>query len=384
MHAVYSANIPRSVGYRARLHKVVERSGARGARWQVVRKATAQDVADLAGVSRSAVSLVLNGRAKGHVAPHRQQAIFEAARRLNYTPNAVALSLRSRRTRTIGVLTWPGDFGFARPMLHATLETATSAGYLLIFMDTANDRDHQGRALATLHDRQVDALLVIAPDLICYRPVEVMSTIPTILVNCLDPNAGLTSIIPDEEGAGSAAARVLIEAGHTHVGVIAGPPGAMQSRLRLAGIEATAAAEHVAVSVQAVANRDIGSGFDAARTLLSAPAPDRVMICTHERMAVGARLAAADLGLAIPSALSMISLDDGELLASSLVPPLTTIERPDRAMAEQAVTVTLQRFDEDGEGQLPQYSFSGRAAIRDSVARPPRRNRPPCRPADRR
>jgi LacI family transcriptional regulator len=73
----------------------------------VARKATAQDVADLAGVSRSAVSLVLNGRAKGHIARHKQQAIIEAARRLNYTPNAVALSLRSRRTRTIGVLTWP-------------------------------------------------------------------------------------------------------------------------------------------------------------------------------------------------------------------------------------------------------------------------------------
>ena len=102
----------------------------------MARKATAQDVADLAGVSRSAVSLVLNGRAKGHIASHKQQAIIEAARRLNYTPNAVALSLRSRRSRTIGVLTWPGQSGVSVPMLHATLEKATAEGYLLIFMDT--------------------------------------------------------------------------------------------------------------------------------------------------------------------------------------------------------------------------------------------------------
>jgi DNA-binding LacI/PurR family transcriptional regulator len=107
--------------------------------------------------------------------------------------------------------------------LHATLQTATRAGYLLIFMDTANDRDHQSHALATLRDHQVDALLVIAPDLIAYRPVEPMSTIPTILVNCVDPGAGVASIVPDEHGAGSAAARVLIEAGHTHIGVVAGP-----------------------------------------------------------------------------------------------------------------------------------------------------------------
>jgi DNA-binding LacI/PurR family transcriptional regulator len=63
----------------------------------VVRKATAQDVADLAGVSRSAVSLVLNGRAEGHIAHDKQQAIIDAARQLNYTPNAVAVSLRHRR-----------------------------------------------------------------------------------------------------------------------------------------------------------------------------------------------------------------------------------------------------------------------------------------------
>jgi LacI family transcriptional regulator len=350
----------------------------------VVRKATAQDVADLAGVSRSAVSLVLNGRAQGHIARDKQQAIIDAARQLNYTPNAVAVSLRNRRTRTIGVLTWPGPSGLSLPMLHATLKTTTAAGYLSIFMDTANDRDHQSQALATLRDRQIDALLVIAPDLIDYRPAEVMSSIPTILVNCLDPSGGLTSMVADEHGAGAAAARVLIEAGHTCIGVIAGPLDSMQSRLRLAGIEATAAAEHIGVSVQAARNRDIDSGFDAGRTLLTAPDAPTALICTHERLAVGAVLAAANLGVAIPADVSLVSMDDGEQLAARLVPQLTTIERPDRAMVEQAVTVTLHRLDEDNGTEVQQLTFDCSPAIRDSVAHPRRRNRGPCRPADRR
>jgi LacI family transcriptional regulator, galactose operon repressor len=349
----------------------------------VARKATAQDVADLAGVSRSAVSLVLNGRAQGHIARHKQQAIIEAARRLNYTPNAVALSLRSRRTRTIGVLIWPGESGFSLPMLHATLESATAAGYLLIFMDTANDHDHQNRALATLHDHQVDALLVMAPDLISYSPVEVMSTIPTILVNCVDPNAGLTSIVADEHGAGCAAARVLIESGHISMGVISGPSDAMQSRQRLAGIEQTAeAAEYVQLSIQ-TANRDINAGFAAARTLLLAQPRPTALICTHERLAVGAVLAAANLGVRIPTDLSLVSLDDGEHLAAQLVPRLATIERPDRAMAKQAVTMTLERFEDETERSIQQLTFSCSPILRDSVARPRRRaSRGPCGPAD--
>jgi len=282
------------------------------------------------------------------------------------------------------MLTWPGAVGFAERMLHATLQTATRAGCLLIFMDTANDRDHQTEALATLRDHQVDALLVIAPDLIAYRPVEPMSTIPTILVNCVDPDAGVASIVPDEHGAGSAAAGVVIEAGHTRIGVVAGPPEAMQNRLRLAGIQAAAEAAQVAVSAHAAPNWDIGSGFNAARTLLSAPGVPTALICTHERLTVGARLAAADLGFVIPAELSIVSLEEGELLASRLVPPLTTIERPDRAMAEEAVTVTLQRLDEEGGAPIPQFSFTCPATNRGSVARPRRPDRRPCRPADRR
>jgi LacI family transcriptional regulator len=363
------------------LHTVGLRSWLGG---QVARKATAQDVADLAGVSRSAVSLVLNGRAKGHIALHKQQAIIDAARRLNYTPNAVALSLRSRRSRTIGVLTWSGETGFSVPMLHATLQTATAAGYLSIFMDTANDHEHQSRALATLHDRQVDALLVIAPDLVNFGAVEVMSTIPTILVNCLDPNAGLTSLIADERSAGAAAVRVLMDAGHSRIGVVGGPPDAMPSRLRLQGIEeAAAAAERVALSVQTAPSSDAGSGFEATRTLLGAPNAPTALICIHERLAVGAVLAAASLGIRIPANLSVISLEDGENLASGLVPRLTTIERPDRAMAEQAVTMTLERFDKGADDPAQQLTFSCPPALRDSVARLRRTSRAPCRPAER-
>jgi LacI family transcriptional regulator len=326
---------------------------------------------------------VLNGRAKGHIARHKQQAIIEAARRLNYTPNAVALSLRSRRSRTIGVLTWPGQSGSSLPMLHATLEKATAEGYLLIFMDTANDRDHQSRALATLHDRQVDALLVIAPDLIEYQPVEVMSTIPTILVNCIAPKGGLTSIVADEYGAGSAAARVLIDAGHTCLGVVAGSLDAMQSRLRLEGIEATAAAEHIGISVNRVANSDIESGFEAASALLLGPNTPTALICIHERLALGAVLAAANLNVAVPTELSLVSLEDGEQLASQAVPRLTTIERPDRAMAEKAVAMTLQRFDEDSDSSIQQFTFNCSAVVRNSVVDPRRRlSRGPCGPAD--
>jgi LacI family transcriptional regulator len=93
----------------------------------------------------------------------------------------------------------------------------------------------------------------------------------------------------------------------------------MDSRLRLERIEATAAAERTAVSVQTVSSRDITSGFQAASALLLAPNPPTALICIHERLAVGAVLAAANLNVALPTELSLVSLEDGEELASQLV-----------------------------------------------------------------
>jgi LacI family transcriptional regulator len=335
-----------------------------------MRRPTAQDVADLAGVSRSAVSLVLNGRAEGNIAPDKQKAILKAAERLNYRPNAVALSLRNQRTRTIGVLTWPSVAGSPALILRAALQAATDSGYLLIFMDTGGDQEIESRALATLRDRQVEALLVVAPELTDYRPAETMMTLPTILVNCADPQASVTSVVPDEAGAGAAAAQILIDAGHSRIGLLAGPPDAVQTRLRVAGCHQVVAAAELDGRARFIASRDIASAASAARALLEQSEPPTALICAHERLAVGAALAAAQLQIDIPEQLSLVSLEDGERLACQCAPPLTTVERPDRPMAGQAIRMLVERLASDAEDSVKQLLFVCPPMHRNSVAAP--------------
>jgi LacI family transcriptional regulator len=327
-------------------------------------------VADLAGVSRSSVSLVLNGRAAGNIAAQKQRAILEAAERLNYRPNAVALSLRSQRTRTIGVLTWPSACGTPSLILRAALRTAVEAGYVLIFMDTEGDHDVASQALATLRDRQVEGLLVIAPELTDYRPAEPMLSMPTILVNCVDPQAGVTSVVPDETGAGATAAQILIERGHSRIGLLAGPSESVQTRLRVAGCHSVLAPVDLTASVQFVGGRDTASAAVATRTLLTQSEPPTALICAHERLAVGAALAAAQLQLEIPQDLSLVSLEDGEQLACQLSPAVTTIQRPDQAMAEQAVSMLVDRLADETENSVKQLAFVCPPVLRDSVGTP--------------
>jgi len=335
------------------------------------RRARAQDVADLAGVSRSSVSLVLNGRGRGNVSEAKQQAILDAARQLKYRPNALAMSLRSQRTWTLGVLTWPGAFGFPEELLHAAWETATAASFVLISMDTANDPDHEARAISTLLDRQVDAVVVIAPELIDYHPSEALSGTTTFLVNCIDPDHRVTSVAPDELGGAACAAQILIDRGHSRIALLTDDAPTAQIRDRVGGVQGALAAAGLPPARVLLSGYDIQQGAARASEALAGDDPPTGIICTHERLALGAVLAAGQLGLAIPGDLSIVSMEDGERLAGFLVPALATVQRPDRAMAEQAIGRLMKELTSDQEPEIAQLLFVCPPDLRDSTGPPP-------------
>ena len=331
----------------------------------MARRATAQDVADLAGVSRSSVSLVLNGRGAGNLSEAKQKAIRAAAEQLDYTPNAVALSLRSRRTRTLGVLTWPGACGLPQELLHRALIRAGEHHYLLLVVDTGGDAEVERRQLETLQDRQVDGFLVVAPAMTHYRPSEALTATPTVLLNCVDPDGAVSSVAPDEVQAGRRAAEVLLRHGHRRIGLLVGDPATLQTAQRVSGVRQAVAAAGEIPPELCLAGRDIDDGARAAGDLLRGPGRPTALVCTHERLAVGAALGAAELGLRVPDGLSLVSLEDGEQLTSKL----TTVHRPDAAMAEQAVGLLVEQLA-GGAPEVRQLLFGCPLQERASVATP--------------
>lgn len=331
----------------------------------MTRRATAQDVADLAGVSRSAVSLVLNGRAQGNISRAKQEAVQEAARQLNYTPNAVALSLRSKRTETIGVLTWPDHRHLPVALLGAVYAAASSAGYLLMMVD-ALQRPWQ---VDTLLDRRVDGFVVVAPELADFTLPEAVAAVPTVMVNCLDPSMSASSLVPDEAGAGASAAQRLLVSGHRRLAVLAGTDG-LASERRVHGVRRAVQDAAVAAPTVVRAGRAINDGYVATRRLLRSDDAPSALVCVHERLALGALLAVADLGLSVPADLSLVSLDDGESTASQLVPALDLVERPDTVIAAHALDLLVAEL-RHGRSTARRLTFVCPARAGASVA-PPR------------
>src|SRR6478752_5664506 len=192
------------------------------------RKATSQDVADLAGVSRSAVSLVLNGRGQGNISAQNQAAILAAARELDYSPNPVALSLRTRRSATIGIVTDSiATSGYAGKLLQGAAERAAAKGYLLLVIDTRGDPAAEAPAFDTLRGRQVDGFVYAAMSLKPWRPSPELSGSTAVLANCFDPAGDVPSFIPDEVAGSRAATAHLIERGHRDIVMLTGTPDAV-------------------------------------------------------------------------------------------------------------------------------------------------------------
>ncbi|MDI3193577.1 LacI family DNA-binding transcriptional regulator [Pseudarthrobacter sp. AL07] len=321
------------------------------------RKATALDVAKLAGVSRSAVSLVLNGHGDGNVAKESQVRIREAAATLNYTPNAIAVSLRNRRSRIIGivsdqVVTSPFDGN----IIAGADAVARSQGFVTVVMDTELDEARDESAVATLLDRQVDGLMYVTVGL---RPLHVplnMLRVPSVLANCFDdrPGAGVPAVIPDEVRGGREAATHLLGLGHRDIAFLAGDSIRPAAPRRIQGHRDAFEAAGLPVRPGRIleAGWDIDAGFHGAMKLLDGvAAPDRptAIMCANDRLAIGVVLAANRLGLAIPQDLSIMGYDDEFRIAATMVPALTTMALPLREMGAAAMTGLLRELSEEPE-----------------------------------
>ncbi|BCW46588.1 LacI family DNA-binding transcriptional regulator [Arthrobacter sp. StoSoilB5] len=317
------------------------------------RKATALDVAKRAGVSRSAVSLVLNGRGDGNVAKESQDRIRLAAQELNYSPNAIALSLRNQRSRVIGIVS---DEVVVSPfdgnIIGGADDVARSRGFVTVVMDTERDAARDESAIETLLDRQVDGLMYVTVGL---KPLDVphgMLRVPSVLANCYDnsPEPQLHHVIPDEVTGGREATEHLLQLGHRDIALLAGAEESPAAPLRVEGYRDAYAAAGLSVRADRItmAGWDIDAGFHGAMKLLDGVSPAErptAIMCANDRLAIGVALAAARLGLSIPADLSVMGYDDEERIADTMVPALTTMALPLREIGRAAMTTLLDKIE---------------------------------------
>lgn len=312
------------------------------------RRPTIRAVADLAGVSQTTVSFVINDKPGAAISEATRKRVWQAVEELNYRPNHAARSLSMRRSNLIGYISdriASGAYG-GQSVLGAQA-VAWEQGRLLLIVDTDADEAVERMAVEHMLSRQVEGMLIGASTLRAWRPPEGLGDLPTVLVNCYDPDGRYPSVIPDERGGGYSATMHLVESGHRRIGLIAGVPESeagnrrregYRTALRDAGLDSEAALE-VATSWFPEGGRE------GASILLDRVAPPTALFCVSDWIAMGAFQEAQRRGLRIPDDVAIIGYDDQEF-ASGLQPTLTTLAMPHAQIGRRAAEMLMSRRSE--------------------------------------
>jgi len=322
---------------------------------------TMTDVAKRAGVSQPTVSAVVNGRARTiGIAEDTEARIRQVMEELGYRPNLAARSLRLQQTKTIGFITdHIGSGPFAGRMVLGAQDEAWLDGHLLLLVNTAGDVKRTEVGVQALIDRRVDGLLYAN---MAWGPVVLppgLSAVPSVLVNCWElgaggatgrgfrmqgrPYRGHPAVLPSELEGGRMATMAALDAGHRRLAFIQGAEGDAASEEREVGFRRALAERGIPVNRRWImrAGPEINDGHRAGRALLDAADRPTALICFNDRVAVGAIVAAHELGLSVPEDLSVVGYDDDEELASYYPPGLTTVALPHFDLGRVAVKALL-------------------------------------------
>ena len=337
------------------------------------RRPTMRDVAQVAGVSPSAVSFVLNDRRDARIGRDARERILAAVKQLGFRPDLTARHLRMQRTHTIGLITdGIASSPFAGQIVRAAQDLAWSTGRLVFVVNTGNDVEVEATAVRELLDRRVDGLIYAANFLREVTVVPDMKAVPTVLVDCYPAETAiqLPAVVPAERHGGGLAVQCLIDAGHREIVYLAGLEHMTATRERTVAFREHMGAGHIRVGRGSVVHGDytIDSGYERAMAVLSGKRRPSALLCGNDRIALGALLAAREYGLDVPGELSLVGYDDQEQLADRVRPALTTVSLPHYRMGEIAMQTLLELME--GAVVPARQQVEGVLIERGSVAPP--------------
>ncbi|MEV7243494.1 LacI family DNA-binding transcriptional regulator [Streptomyces sp. NPDC093248] len=321
---------------------------------------TMADVARSAGVSVATVSHVLNGTRP--VLPHTRQAVLDAVDALGYTPNTLARSLVTSRTRSIGLAVSAISNPYFTEILQGVEAAALAAGYGLLVADPHDDPAHERKVVQLLHERRVDGVIV-APsarprDLVAYLGRH---AVPAVFLDRAlpagDPSAGdpahgrspFDQVCAENTGPMADLVGHLAGLGHRRIGLVAGLPGLSTTEERVAGYrQALAAAGLPFAEGLVVSGHSEPAGAErATAALLSLPAPPTALVTANNAMTIGALRALRERELAVPDDIALCCFDDFAW-ADLFSPRLTAVAQPGREIGARAVSVLLERLATPG------------------------------------
>lgn len=327
----------------------------------------------MTGVTPKTVSRALNDAP--HVSKAVRQKVKEAAAALDYHPNLAAQSLIARRSFLIGLTYERPSPSYVVELQNGALSRLENGRYRLIVLPFNHVASRPAELGTLLLRAGLDGVLLAPPA--CDQP-ELLDMLERqkLAYARITPHSELERgvvVAMDEVAAGHAVAAHVLELGHRRVGIILGDPSHAASKGRLKGYRQAFAEADLAIDPKLVVTGDFtyDVGYEVALELLRQTPRPTAILAQNDDMAVAAIAAARDLGLSVPTDISVAGFDNSEVSRTAW-PQLTTVHQPVREMAWDAANRLIAALDGETDSAPRRRDHPHELLIRASTAPPAR------------
>lgn len=306
--------------------------------------ATIKDVAELAGVSSTTVSHVINHTRAVNV--HTAGRVWEAIEKLRFSPSTLARSLRMKSTLTIGVVSDYAGNPFFSEVVAGIEEVCFEKNFSVFLSYSEREDAKENQAVQNLVRRGVEGLIwhAVQPDP-GVGAFLAENRIPVILFQRSLDDWNCDALVTDDAEGGRAVMAHLQGLGHRRIALIKGETfPSHAARLREQGYRAAlAGGSGVDESLIRDGNYSFEGAYEATKALLALPQPPTAFFCISDRMALGSLSALQDAGLRVPQDVSLVGYDNLELL-NYVRPRLTTVDHGGRESGRRLARRLLERI----------------------------------------
>lgn len=335
-------------------------------------RTTIKDIADYTGFSVTTISLVLNHK-PNKIPQSTKDIIFQAAEKLNYRPNQLAVGLVKKRTKTIGLIISDVSNIFFAALAKGVEDACREKGWNLILCNTGDQHERDLSYIQVLADKGVDGVLFcMARDSNKKKTEESIKLLkrlrlPFVMIDRYLEEADCSSVIVNHNQGGYNATKYLIEQGHRKIACVTGPLDLEDSKERLEGYKRALKEAGIAYNSRLVYEGDYTykSGEEAAKVLVKKGKDISAIFAFNDMSAYGVYSALKKKHIHVPEQISLIGYDD-IFFSEILDIPLTTMRQPVYDMGAEGVQLLLDIVEEKGTARKC-IIFQTELVIRESV-----------------
>lgn len=333
---------------------------------------TQKELAKLAGVSAGTVSNVISGST--NVSERSRQKVLEAIRVLNYQPNLIARSLRTNRTRTLGIVVPDITIPFFPKIIRGAESAARERGYFLIVLDSEGSTEREAEMISLLRAQRIEGMLLVTAGGQDVSPERIKASQEHFPVVCLDrlpADLHVDSVCVDDCGAAEMAISHLLSLGHTEIAAVTGPLTLRNEQERLRGYRQ--ALQRGKVPIQ---KSLIWSGaFEQEEVaklcqggMLKPSNRPTALFATNGVTGLAALRSLYAIGLSTPRDFSFVTFD--EVTAEDFFQPgITSVVQPTYEMGYKAIEVLLDRIENGDDSPRKKVRLPATVKVRESSGR---------------